>query len=337
MAKTSKPQSEPKSHSAIESRASHRQKALPWGDDSPQAEQHRNLHALVRTSSKVKQLSAIREVIRPQPPSHVVQLAKDAEEMRGIEGFKYEDIIKWDGRELVHKGVHFVADTSVFVFNATLVKKLGKKYMRIRFNPKQVGTMTPSARYFGIMHELAHIHHEHPGNKHPDSMLNELQADDTALVNTVTLKPDKAFRVVSDIAAFIDKMENLGFKGGGTHPDNPTRKRRVKSLLQAIFKLAKVGVTIENNFTPKATMDAFLQKHAKALKIDRGDVHTFDAQNGKFSYLSGKGTVPLIDYLRWLPEFHARRGGIPKFRYRYRWVVKPVTIQNRVKNSLPGS
>lgn len=267
-----------------------------------------------------------------------VQRAKDdAVEMQGVEAFTYNDIVSWNGEEGEHAGVHFIRDDQVFVMSATWQQNLlGPKYMAVRFNPAHLAEMSAQARYIAVMHELAHLHYEHPGNQHQDSVANEIQADDTALVNAITLYPTQARDAVNDLATFIQKMEDHGHKGGSSHPDNPTRKARVEALLDAILDTATMDVKIESNYTTKAHMDNFFQHHGAALQIDPGDVKTFKASNGEFSYLNGQGTVSLRNYLLFLTEFNARQGLIPNFRHTTAWNVRPVQVQNMIKDQLPG-
>ncbi|HET7536324.1 MAG TPA: hypothetical protein VFJ90_07715, partial [Candidatus Didemnitutus sp.] len=211
--------------------------------------------------------------------------------------------------------------------------------MEVRFNRAHLGHMTAPARYAALMHELAHLHYAHPGNQHPDSVLNETQADDTAVVNAMTLYPEEGTGAVASLADFTRQMEAAGHHGGHTHPDNPTRENRLRALRDAILEHATIEVHLESNFTPEAQMHEFLRTNGAALLIEPGDVKGFRAQNGNFCYLNGRGIVRLREYLDWLPLFHFRvvLNLIPGLRHSWRWVIRPVTVQNQFKDRLPGA
>ena len=258
-----------------------------------------------------------------------IQRFKNAQEMAGVQGFRYQDIIAWNGTPGLHNGVAFISDPTIDNMAAY------PQTMQIRYNPVTVGPMTPRARYFIIMHELSHLYYQHPGNQHPESAENEVQADDTALVNAVTLYPEETIGVMQDVRALLKSMSRSGQHGGGSHPLTVNRKNRLRRLLVEIEDHATIQVQLTSNWVPQAQMNHFIFNNGHALLLDANDIHTFQAGNGPFSYIQGNGTVTLRRFLQWLPQFRARHPLIPNFRYTWNWVVRPVTIQNNVKDQLP--
>lgn len=268
---------------------------------------------------------------RPNMQKLIVQRTKNAEEMLGIEGFSYDDIINWDGSPGIRNGVEFIVNNDIETMMATLNPN------RVHYNFNNVGQMSPHARYFMIMHELSHIYYQHPGNDHPESMLNELQADDTALVNAITQFPTKAKTSFEAISDFLSWWLDQGNLGGGSHPLTVDRRNRIEALYVAIADNATVEVNLDSHFIPEAQMLQFLHEHGNVLLIDADDITTFSAQNGNFSYVRGQGIVTLRRFLDWLPEFEFRKHLIPGFEFNVVWVVRPVTIQNQCKENLPGA
>ena len=89
--------------------------------------------------------------------SETIQRTKNVDEVPGIDGFAYDQIISWNGQEGVHQGVTFIIDNSIRYMYASLNPPI------VRFNVNDVGGMTPPARYF-MMCMNYHIAYQHPGN-----------------------------------------------------------------------------------------------------------------------------------------------------------------------------
>jgi hypothetical protein len=264
-----------------------------------------------------------------------IQRAKNVHEM-GVDKFNYHDILKWDGKEPGYvNNVNFKIDKSIFVMSATWKYNENKeKYMEVLYNPDHVSHMTPQARYFTILHELGHLYYEHPGNNHFESKINEIQADDAAVVNAITLHPLESMLIFRDIRNFIKLMEEKGYKGGGSHPENPEREQRILKLQALIMKYSTVKVHIESNFIVKDILYEFLNKFGKELLIEEKDVKTFTAQNGKFGYINGKGEIKLGEYLKWLLKFASLKNHLPSLRQSFEWILRPVEVQNKYKDKI---
>lgn len=267
-----------------------------------------------------------------------IQRTKDVHEVPGIEGFKYNDIINWNGKPGVYNNVTFIADDRVKYMSVTLNPPT------VRYNVAEVGGMTPPARYFLIMHELSHVAYQHPGNHdaqggiHPDSVLNETQADDSALVNALTHYPEQAVQAVQDFSALIQTMIDNREVGGGSHPLNVTRRNRLNQLLNLILDEATLHITVESFGSFPDTMKEFLKNHANPLEIEPGDVHSFQsALYGKMYYLDYSATITYRHFLTWLPKYQARRDLLLNFVYHCNWVNKPVTVQNQKKETIAGA
>lgn len=306
---------------------------------SPQVKQASRLQSIADSRSAKQQpiqkkknntgLSVVSYINTKSVSSLPIQRAKDAQEMEGVDGFNYEDIISWDGTPCEHHGITFISDETVYYMNAN------SQTMEVRYNPDQIGQMTPQSRYFLILHELGHIYYQHPGNDHPDSVENEIQADDTALVNAVTLYPEESLGVINDFSALLQFMVDQGEFGGNTHPLNVDRKSRIEQLLIAILDNATLDVKFSSTAIPKDHMDHFLMENGDALMLDSSDIKTFQADNGTFSFIDGGGQPTLRIFLQWLPEFRLRQHLIPDFNYTYNWEIRPVQIQNQIKDDLP--
>lgn len=302
-------------------------------DNRPESIAQRKLQEITNNSYKVSPLRVGQEkrAFAPNKYSRTVQLTKNAEEMPGIDGFRYDDIITWNGNPGVHNGVEFIVDDNIDFMIATLNPP------RISYNPNRVKHMTPQARYFMIMHELSHIHYQHPGNNHIESVLNETQADDTALVNAMTYFPVQAPASIVAIANFFDMMVDRNMLGGGSHPLTVNRRLRVEQLYAAIMDNSTIRIVIRSNSIPTGEMVHFFQTHGQILLIQQEDIKSFKASNGDFSYIQGSGTITLRQYLQWLPEFNHRQGIIPGFQFTPTWNVRPVTVQNQVKEVIAGA
>jgi len=231
-----------------------------------------------------------------------IQRAKDVQEMRGVDGVPFMN-----------------------ANNQTMV---------VRYNPIQIGQMSPPSRYFLILHELGHIYYQHPGNTHPDSVENEIQADDSALVNAVTLYPEESPGVINDFSALLQYMIDHGQLGGGTHPLNADRKLRIEKLFNAILNSAILNVKYSSNWIPKPQMDQFLMNNGDALMMDPGDIKTFTIGDNLFSYVDGGGQPTLRIFLQWLLQFRRRNNLIPNFNFTHNWIIRPFQIQNNAKDIL---
>jgi len=303
-------------------------------DNRPEAVKQRKLQEIARnysTSQPIQQKENNFSLIYrntksiSSPP---IQRAKDVQEMRGVDGFRYEDIVSWDGTPCVHHGVSFISDVNVPFMNAN------NQTMVVRYNPIQIGQMSPPSRYFLILHELGHIYYQHPGNTHPDSVENEIQADDSALVNAVTLYPEESPGVINDFSALLQYMIDHGQLGGGTHPLNADRKLRIEKLFNAILNSAILNVKYSSNWIPKPQMDQFLMNNGDALMMDPGDIKTFTIGDNLFSYVDGGGQPTLRIFLQWLLQFRRRNNLIPNFNFTHNWIIRPFQIQNNAKDIL---
>jgi hypothetical protein len=302
-------------------------------DNRPEAVAQRELQEMANNNTRAMKLSPFQGKVnfKDSQSATTLQLTKNAEEMPGIDGFRYDDIIDWNGNPGNHNGVEFIVNNNIESMMANLNPH------RVYYNPINVGQMTPQARYFMIMHELSHIHYQHPGNSHPESMLNETQADDTALVNAMTHFPVHAPDSIRAIANFFDWMVAQNMLGGESHPLTEHRRLRVEQLYAAIMDNATMRIHIQSNFTPTGTMEQFFLAHGQELLIDPEDIKTFGASNGNFSYIEGVGTTTLRRYLHWVPEFRQRQDEIPGFRFTPTWVIRPATVQNQVKEDIAGA
>jgi hypothetical protein len=271
--------------------------------------------------------------------SSVVQRTKDAEDVLGIEGFDYDSIISWNGEEVNHLGVSFVVDNTQRYMSVTLNPPV------VRFNTVDVGRMTAPGRYFLIMHELSHVAYGHPGNVdehgriHPESVLNETQADDTALVNAMTHYPEKAVAAVHDFSNLLQRMVGSGDFGGGSHPFNAVRKSRLDQLLAAILDESKLNVHVTSFGTFPHLMKQFLGENAAALEIDsKDDIKTFQSSlYGTIYYLDYQADISLRHFLTWLPKYEQRKNLLLKFEYTRNWVKSPSSVQGNVKDKIAGA
>ena len=81
--------------------------------------------------------------------------------------------------------------------------------------------------------------------KYPESILNETQADDSALVNALTHYPEKAVQSIQDFSGLIQAMINAG-ELGEVVTSNATRRDRLNQLLAAILNNSTLSVRMKS-------------------------------------------------------------------------------------------
>ncbi|WP_440215861.1 DUF2201 family putative metallopeptidase [Chromobacterium piscinae] len=200
----------------------------------------------------------------------------------------------------------------------------GTEYGEVIFNPNFVKRLSPAARYFVILHELAHLLHQHPGNHVEESADNEYQADSTALINAITRYPLMIKEFRDSIVSVIDNEIQSGNLGGGSHPKNTDRRERIILQTEKMLNSSILSISIECNFVQKDVFDAFIRDHKRTLKIDSNDFVEFKASNGTFSYLKGWGEMSLNDFTEWANYFaiaYQSSPQIPKLRYIWEWKI----------------
>lgn len=236
--------------------------------------------------------------------------------------------------------VQFIPDTRIRFMQATWQPSLfsGTQY-KVTFNPRDITSMSNDSLYFVILHEFAHLHFKHPGNSHKDSAINEIQADDTAVVTAITKNPFIGLDAARGMDSLIDAELAKGNMGGGSHPSNIARKKRLRALVEAIFKYAQLNIAIKS----PVMFPSIAQKFATQWK-DKLGLAKSDFKKGKTAIFGEEGyqldacaPLDLTTALKIKPHLDEVQnwlfGGF--ITVHTSWKRNPLEVQKAIKNRLP--
>ncbi|MCP1311915.1 DUF2201 family putative metallopeptidase [Paenibacillus tyrfis] len=198
----------------------------------------------------------------------------------------------------------------------------------IRYNPQFVlNALNPELVYFSLQHEIAHLHHNHPGNNHPDSIQNEIQADTTALITVI--EENVPFDYQTPIQQFINLLEhyiNNNIHVGESHPDNTYRKNRLIEINELIKTNAKININFSAEFHSQDKQDHEAALEAVGLTAEDKQEHCIvPCYVSKFD---SSGETTYENYLVWKEKLEAisRKIEVKDYKFDFKWTTSPKDV-----------